>query len=136
MNRKEWRANFIYYRHIVYAAYAAEHWRMYMYRQLTPPQDPLMHPIWLRAGLPDYVEHIQQRTKNPATNPFFIDRCAVHNCTEPAMYRYHGKTYCHFCATCMQQLGAKIHQFRMATVADNLSQIIMLSESSGEGKEI
>lgn len=136
MNRKEWRDNFTYYKHILYAAYAAEHWHMYIYRQLRPPQDPLTHPIWVRAGLPNYVEHIQQRTENPATNPFFIDKCAMHGCNAPAMHRYHGKIYCHSCATQMQRFSIRFQAFRLVTVADNLSQIIMLGESSGEGKEV
>lgn len=92
-------------------------------------------PVYnLRTRATSHYGPVGQRKLD--VNPFFIDRCAMHGCNAPAMHRYHGKTYCHSGATHMQRLNAKIQAFRMAKVADNLSQIIMLGESSGEGKEV
>lgn len=69
-------------------------------------------------------------------NPFFIDKCAMLGCCNQALYRYEGRTYCHTCYDQFVRFQKTLRAFRMATVADNLSHIIMLGESFGEGKEI
>lgn len=128
MNRKEWRKIIVHKYDVWFTA-----------PQYIPQiqQLDLQHHDRLRVSLRQRMRILKRygpRYRGP--HPFFIDKCAMHGCDAPAMYRYHGKTYCHSGAIHMQRLNAKIQAFRMAKVADNLSQIIMLGESFGEGEEI